>query len=157
MYNVPNEDFLKYSCLVQSIPNYWKTQLKHANGLIPIKSKMINELLLVKQTNKFAYKILLQSENAGENKSEQKWNTTFEIEELNWKKIYTNPIIATNDIKIREFQYNSLKRIIPSNVFLHKCKFVSSSLCDFCQMEIETVNHMFWECMYMQAFWMQLK
>ena len=24
-------------------------------------------------------------------------------------------------------------------------------------MEIETVNHMFWECMYVQTFWMQLK
>ena len=24
-------------------------------------------------------------------------------------------------------------------------------------MEIETVNHMFWECLYVQAFWMQLK
>ena len=32
-----------------------------------------------------------------------------------------------------------LKRILPSNVFLHKCKLVSSSLCDFCHMEIETV------------------
>ena len=118
---------------------------------------MINELLSVKQTNKFAYKILLQSENSRENKSEQKWNITFENEELNWKKIYTNPIIATNDITIREFQYKCLKRITPSNVFLRKCKLVSSSLCDFCKMEIETVRHMFWECMYVQAFWMQLK
>ena len=24
-------------------------------------------------------------------------------------------------------------------------------------MEIETVSHMFWACMYVQAFWMQLK
>ena len=24
-------------------------------------------------------------------------------------------------------------------------------------MEIETVSHMLWECMYVQAFWMQLK
>ena len=86
LYNVPNAGFLKYLSLVQSIPNYWKTKLKHETGLIPIKSKMINELLSVKQTNKFAYKILLQSENSRENKSEQKWNTTFESEELNWKK-----------------------------------------------------------------------
>ena len=51
LYNVPNGDFLKYSSLVQSIPNYWKAQLKHENGLIPIKSKIITELLQVK-TNK---------------------------------------------------------------------------------------------------------
>ena len=157
LHNVPNEDFLKYLSLVQSIPKYWKTQLKQENGLIPIKSKMIDTLLQVKQTNKFAYKLLTQSENNEEDKSQQKWNTTFINEDLNWKKIYTIPIIATKDMKIREFQYKCLKRIIPSNVFLHKCKLVSSSLCDFCQMEIETVNHMFWECVYVQTFWMKLK
>ena len=157
LHNVPNEDFLKYLSLVQSIPKYWKTQLKQENGLIPIKSKMIDTLLQVKQTNKFAYKLLTQSENNEEDKSQLKWNTTFINEDLNWKKIYTIPIIATNDMKIREFQYKCLKRIIPSNVFLHKCKLVSSSLCDFCQMEIETVSHMFWECMYVQTFWMKLK
>ena len=118
---------------------------------------MIDTLLQVKQTNKFAYKLLTQSENNEEDKSQQKWNTTFINEDLNWKKIYTIPIIATNDMKIREFQYKCLKRIIPSNVFLHKCKLVSSSLCDFCQMEIETVSYMFWECMYVQTFWMKLK
>ena len=69
---------------------------------------MINNFLSVKQTNKFAYKILLQSENSRENKSKQKLNTTFESEELKCEKIYTNPIIATNDIKIREFQYKCL-------------------------------------------------
>ena len=70
LYNVPNADFLKYLSLVQSIPNYWKTLLKHENDLIQIKSKMINKLLSVKQTNTFAYKILLQSGNSRENKSE---------------------------------------------------------------------------------------
>ena len=157
IYNVPNEDFLKYFSLVQSISNYWKSQLKHENGLIPIESKIINQIFEVKQTNKFAYKRLLQSDKNEEDKSEQKWNSTFTNEELNWKKICTTPILATGDIKIREFQYKCLKRIIPSNVFLHKCKLVDSSLCDFCHMEIETVNHMFWECMYVQTFWMQLK
>ena len=80
---------------------------------------MIDTLLQVKQTNKFAHKLLTQSENNEEDKSQQKWNTTFTNEDLNWKKIYTIPIIATNDMKIREFQYKCLKRIIPSNVFFY--------------------------------------
>ena len=95
IYNVPNEDFLKYFSLVQSISNYWKSQLKHENGLIPIESKIINQIFEVKQTNKFAYKLLLQSDKNEEDKSEQKWNSTFTNEELNWKKIYTTPILHT--------------------------------------------------------------
>ena len=31
LYNVPNNDFLKYLSLVQSISNFWKLQLKHEN------------------------------------------------------------------------------------------------------------------------------
>ena len=65
--------------------------------------------------------------------------------------------MTVNKIKIRDFQYKYLKRIIPTNHFLNKCKLVSSSLCDFCNMEIETLNHLFWECRHVQSFWMQLK
>ena len=85
-------------------------------------------------------------------KLEQKSNTTFE--DLNWKKIYTNPIIATNDMKIR---YTCLKRIKPLNIFLHKFELVSLSSCDVRQMDIKTVNHMVWECKYVQTFGCNLK
>ena len=48
---------------MQSIPKYWKTQLKQENGLIPFKLKMIDIFLQVKQTNKFAHKLLTLSKN----------------------------------------------------------------------------------------------
>ena len=31
-----------------------------------------------------------------------------------------------------------------------------SALCDFCTMELETINHLFWECLYVQRFWTEL-
>ena len=89
--------------------------------------------------------------------SEKKWNNTFLNEDLNWEKIYITLIIATNEITLREFQYKCLKRMIPSNSFFHKCILVSSSLFDFCIMEIKTLSHLFWECRYVQALWMHLK
>ena len=33
----------------------------------------------------------------------------------------------------------------------------SSILCDFCNMEIETLSHLFWECIYVQEFWTSLR
>ena len=95
---------------MQSLPKYWKTQLKQENGLLPIKSKMIDTLLQVKQANRFAYKLLTQFKNNEEDKSQQKWNTTFINEDLNWKKIYSIPIIATNDMKIRDFKVQMFKK-----------------------------------------------
>ena len=78
-------------------------------------------------------------------------------EELNLKNIYCTNLTTINEIKIRDFLYKYLKRLIPTNQFLNKCKLVSSSLCDFCNMEIETLNHLFWECRHVQSFCMQSK
>ena len=48
-------------------------------------------------------------------------------------------------------------RIIPTNKYLLKCNLTQSILCDFCNNNIETVNHLFWECQITQQFWSELK
>ena len=63
---------------------------------------------------------------------------------------------ATKETKLQNFQYKFLMRIIPTNKFLLKCNIAMSALCDFCTMEIETINHLFWECLYVQQFWTEL-
>ena len=91
-----------------------------------------------------------------EMKSEQNWIEQFGDEGLNWNKIYTNRLQATNDIRLQNFQYKCLMRIIPTNKHLLKCKIGETALCEFCTMEIETINHLFWECNYEQHFWANL-
>ena len=51
-------------------------------------------------------------------------------------------------MKLRDFQYRYLNRIVPANKILTKCQIVSSSLCDFCNMVIEMMHHLF-ESVYM--------
>ena len=46
-------------------------------------------------------------------------------------------------MKLRNFQYRYLNRIVPTHKFLSKCQIVSSFLCDFCNMEIGTMHHLF--------------
>ena len=48
-------------------------------------------------------------------------------------------------------------RIIRTNPFLTKCHITSSTLCDFCNMKIETLSHLFWECIDIQEFWTSLR
>ena len=36
-------------------------------------------------------------------------------------------------------------------------KLSGSTLCEFCNMEIETLSHLFWECIYVQSFWTSLE
>ena len=68
---------------------------------------------------------------------------------LNWNKIYTNRLQATKDIRLQNFQYKCLMRNL-------KCKIGETALCEICTMEIETINHLFWECYYVQHFWANL-
>ena len=60
-------------------------------------------------------------------------------------------------MKLRDFQSRYLNRIVPTNKFLTKCQIVSSSLCDFCNMEIETMHHLFWEYIHVQFFWTKFR
>lgn len=47
-------------------------------------------------------------------------------------------------------------RILPTNTYLLKCNISVSALCDFCNMEIETLSHLFWECLFVQQFWTEM-
>ena len=139
-----------------SIPNSWKTNIKTENVDIPRKPSILEQITKSKQTNKYTYKLLMKRKLTPEMKSEQKWIIQFGDEGLNWNKIYTNRLQATKDIRLQNFQYKCLMRIIPTNKYLLKCKIGETALCEFCTMEIETINHLFGECNYVQHFWANL-
>ena len=90
-------------------------------------------------------------------KAEQKWNNHFPDELINWKKIYSINISTSYDMKLQNFQYRYLNRIVHTNKFLTRCQIVSSSLCDFCNMDIETMHYLFWECIHVQFFWTKFR
>ena len=75
---------------------------------------------------------------------------------LNWKNIHSLPFKSTIDTKLRSFQYKYIMRILPTNQFLSKCNIINSSLCDFCNRQPETLEHLFWECHFVRAFWTQI-
>ena len=89
-------------------------------------------------------------------KSEQKMDKTIWRWRSKLDQIYTNRLQATKDIRLQNFQYKYLMRIIPTNKYLLKCKIGETALCEFCTMEIETINNLFWECNYVQLFWATL-
>ena len=92
-------------------------------------------------------------------KPEQSWARDFNCNNIEWEKNnIILPIKCTIDTKLREFQYKFLKRIIPTNIFLFKCKLaIISNVCDVCSSDIETVKHLFWDFQVTQTFWLQLK
>ncbi len=79
------------------------------------------------------------------------------ISQEDWKKIYLIPWQCSMDTKSRAFQYSFLQRIIVTNVKLHKFGKVDSELCTFCETEIEGLEHLFFECSFVQNLWTKIK
>lgn len=86
-------------------------------------------------------------------KSQQKWDREFDNIELKWKLIYIIPAKCCNNTKLHWFQYRILHRILATNDFLYKCKIKQNNLCTFCKTLPETIEHLFWYCELVQAFW----
>ena len=64
--------------------------------------------------------------------------------------IYSNVFTSTIDKKYSHCKY--LFRIIPTNKRLLTQNITNSNLCDFCTMDIETIQHLFWECNLFQIY-----
>ena len=156
LYSIPVTDNLKYNQLISCIPKEWKIKLQSENTNMPYVQSFSETFLKSKYPVKFLNKHQTKSEPLQEIKSEHKWNIVFEDENLNWNQIYTMSLKCTIDQKLRNFQYKFLMQIVRTNDFLLKCNLVQSNLCDFCNMNIETVKHLFWECVFTQHFWNEL-
>ncbi len=48
-------------------------------------------------------------------------------------------------------------RLNGTNKLRYRCNLINSSLCDFCSMYVETIKHLFWECVHVQHMWSQLR
>jgi hypothetical protein len=82
-----------------------------------------------------------------------KWSNTFaNLTCEDQKHLYNMPFAITQDSTLQWLQYRIVHRILGTNSFLHKIKYIDSPACTFCQNECETIEHIFWECKYVNSF-----
>ena len=152
VFNLDQSDFLRYYTIIASIPSQWKRKLKTETEDAPRLNLLINDIVKQQYPNKIINKIQLDRiKKLTVIKPQQKWEETFNVSD--WKYIYSANMKCTINTKFRNFQYKYIMRILPTNEFLLKCKIVSSSLCEFCNMYNETLKHLFWECQHIRSFW----
>ena len=63
----------------------------------------------------------------------------------------------TIDVKMRTFQYRLLHRYIALNNFLFRIKISETDKCMFCNLEKETLSHLFYYCVEVRNLWLHLK
>lgn len=75
-----------------------------------------------------------------------------EEREVNWETVYRRMYLS-EDTKTREFQYKFLNDILATNFWLYKWKIKETDRCTFCNVECETIQHLFWECIHVKELW----
>ena len=60
---------------------------------------------------------------------------------------------ATCNSELRSFQYQILHRAIVTNKYLYKCNIKDSDKCYFCGMCVESIEHLFFDCVHVQQLW----
>ena len=145
-----NTNFLTYQGIVQSILAFKRSNTTNftENGLR--SSEHIWYIIL--NNNNEVKSLLLTSKTPPT--AVLKWSLS--CNNLNWKCIFGKCFKVSKDTQLQWFQARTLHRILPTNRYLKICKIVENHDCTFCNNEIETVEHLLWECDYVQIFWKEL-
>ena len=139
-------NFLTYQGLVSSINSYRKKcESKKGETFLPCLQTHVDIILKHSSGARDMYNVLC-SKQKDKPTCIDRWENKVVLQEKDWKKIFSLPFKTTCETKLQWFQYRINHYIIGTNVLLHKINSSSSPLCQFCETENETVEHIFWEC-----------
>ena len=84
------------------------------------------------------------------------FETMFNLNNLDWTKIFILPSLTTYNTYLRSFQYKILHNILFLNKKLYLFGKTESPLCSYCNTIDETPIHLFCECNSTKYLWLQL-
>jgi len=150
--------------ILDAIPPEWKNSLKlNVNSEdIDAYTKDItlsfdNEKIKLHKANSRSIYSFLVNQIHKPPTAQLKFAVKFPAYTFDWEKIYQLPYKVTLETKSREFQYKLLNSFLYTNTILHKMKLVSSPLCSLCANENESLEHLFYNCPFVQPFWSSLR
>ena len=79
-------------------------------------------------------------------------NKGFHIDNETWKNYYILPFKCTTDTSLQWLQFRILHRILATNSLLCKFKILENNKCTFCNLEKETLEHIFYDCSFVERF-----
>lgn len=158
-----NVDFIKWCGLVNAIPKTWRTWIRDAGSNI---SQPVDLPVGVNLNSGFITLTNLKSKDLylhylGESKvvpvSQGFLSRIYNLSDEECKTIYSMPFKVTLDSKLRWLQYRITHKILPTNSWLCKIKVLESNLCNLCNQEEETLDHLFTTCMVTNGLWEEIQ
>ena len=138
---------LQYNTLKSAIPREFTTVAKSSEVDIVFTDNKFRDFMKSEHSSQCAYQELIMSSPQYE-KLSVKWLKECVLSMDQIQKANREIKKVTSIVKYRSFQYRMLNRAIVTNVQLFKWKIKRSPQCSFCQAEIETYKHLFYDCLY---------
>ena len=157
-------DGMTWGGLVKSISKKWNIQdIFHdqsSNALAFTRGLNMEStfVCIEKITQKQVKELLAQNKLSSLKDTDFKYKIKHElihgtISDEEWENIFIIPTLCPVDNKTKDLQYKIIMRFIPTNKLLYKMNRVNSQTCSFCHMEIETVEHLFFNCVNVKDIW----
>ena len=144
---------MQLNSIKTSIPKIWIQECK--DGIkteCNIHSKWIKEKKLANKV----YKLLTENKNATSNKRFQ-WCDELHtyIDEATFLRALKQLYTVSNVPKLRSFQFRLLHRGLVLNTHLFHWKMRDTNQCSFCDNDVETLCHIFFNCPEVRKIWDQ--
>ena len=153
---LPGLNWLEIRSLLQAIPESWNDFLKSGN-MGEYSIDLFTQLQDSGCRNRKIYDLLIDDSQAVLRYA-NRWRKSFPNMDYKWYvECFPSLYCCTKVTKYRDFQYRLNLGKIFTNVDLYDWGTVDSPSCSFCKTEIETVNHLFWECELVKPLIAELK
>ena len=122
------------------------------NG-IKLSSNKIN----IQDLNMKIIKKFLNTNLDSEFKNMPYYNTTFgQMDSDAWAKIYVLAHLLPVNNKVMGLQYKILFRFVVTNKLLYQIQIKTTPNCPICEIDTQTIEHVFFECKKIKTFWLQI-
>ena len=151
-----------YQTLVNAIPKAWKNKLRNTRMERNIDCEHTNTIIINKteydiaNTNcKELYSAMVE-ERYDISKAQSKYTKLFQIDDIEWPHYYSRFMKLEIAAKFKENQYIIIHDYIATNHKLYKMNLISSPRCNFCEIYVQDTRHMFYKCLKVKSFWLEL-
>ena len=152
-YNIKT-NFITFNGCVMAIKEYMlKTQTTITRNTVSSTTCALKLILSVSKGTKLYYDILTNNDYNPNCCS--KWTEKLNVN-LPWKKVFLK-VHKIQEVRLKWLQIRIVHRILATNTVLKAMGIVPDHTCDFCRLEKDSIDHLFWECTCVGRFWQALE
>ena len=149
-------NFIDYARLIKSIPSIWLLE-RDSWEMLTLTSWCQPHILLILSDSKSnqVIKKEFKKNNDWTPTAINSWSRDIAVNDdlFFWQKIFKLPFTIGFDAWMKMFQYKILHRILPTNKKLRQYGIKPSNFCDYCNLEEESLIHIFCECDISACIW----